>query len=150
MGFGLPSAMGAKVACPEDSVVAVTGDGGLLMVIQELATIKEYDIPIIIALLNNRKLGMVYQWQNLLYDKRCSQTDLGQTPDFVKLGESFGIESVRIQNPGETKKAITKASKDGESILLDIIVDKNEFLPMVPPGAPIYEMLGEYKLENEE
>lgn len=149
MGFGLPSAMGAKVACPEDTVVSVTGDGGLLMVVQELATIKEYDIPLIIALLNNRKLGMVYQWQNLLYDERCSQTDLGQTPDFVKLGESFGIESVRIQNPGETKEAIEKASKDGESILLDIIVDKNEFLPMIPPGAPITEMLGEYKLENE-
>ncbi|MCC7553844.1 MAG: acetolactate synthase large subunit [Methanobacteriaceae archaeon] len=149
MGFGFPSAIGAKVACPEDNVVAVTGDGGFLMVCQELATIKEYDIPIIIALLNNRKLGMVYQWQNLLYDERCCQTDLGQTPDFVKLGESFGINSLRVSNPGETKEAMNNALKDGESILLDIIVDENEFLPMIPPGSCITEYLGEYKLENE-
>lgn len=149
MGFGFPAAIGAKVACPEDPVLSVTGDGGFLMVAQELATIKEFDIPIIVAILNNRKLGMVYQWQNLLYNKRLSETDLGQTPDFVKLTESFGIDALKIVKPGDTKIAIEKTIKDGESIVLDIVVDKDEFLPMVPPGAPISEMLGEYKLENE-
>ncbi|WP_409200298.1 acetolactate synthase large subunit [Methanobrevibacter sp. DSM 116169] len=150
MGFGFPAAIGAKVACPDNPVIAVTGDGGFLMVCQELATIKEYDIPIIIAILNNRKLGMVYQWQNLLYDKRCSETDLGESPDFVKLGESFGINSLRITDPSETREVISKAVKDNESILLDIIVDQDEFLPMIPPGATITEYLGEYRLENED
>lgn len=149
MGFGLPSAMGAKVACPEDDVVAVTGDGGFLMVCQELATIKEFDIPLIVTILNNRKLGMVYQWQHLLYDKRYSETDLGQSPDFVKLAESFGINSLRITKPGDTKEAIQNAMKDGESIVLDIMVEQNEFLPMIPPGKTISESIGEYKLENE-
>ncbi|MDR3063210.1 MAG: acetolactate synthase large subunit [Methanobrevibacter sp.] len=149
MGFGFPAAIGAKVACPEDTVLSVTGDGGFLMVCQELATIKEYDIPVIIALFNNRKLGMVYQWQSLLYDERLSETDLGSSPDFVKLAESFGINGLRVEKTGETKIAIENAMKDGESILLDIIVDQDEFLPMVPPGAGITDFLGEYKLENE-
>ena len=149
MGFGFPAAMGAKVACPEDNVLAVVGDGGFLMVCQELATIKEYDIPLVIAILNNRKLGMVYQWQHLLYEKRYSETDLGQSPDFVKLAESFGINSLRVTNPGETKTAIKNSLKDGESIVLDIIVEQNEFMPMMPPGKCITDTIGEYKLENE-
>lgn len=149
MGFGLPAAVGAKVACPDDSVLAITGDGGFLMVCQELATIKEYDTPVIVTILENRTLGMVYQWQNLLYEERYSQTVLGQTPDFVKLSESFGINAERITKPGETEIAVKKAIKDNEPIVLDIVIDKNECLPMVPPGAGINEMLGEYKLEKD-
>lgn len=149
MGFGLPAAIGAKVACPEDPVVSINGDGGFLMVCQELATIKQYDTPIIITILENRTLGMVYQWQNLLYDERYCQTTLNESPDFVKLAESFGINSERITKPGETEAAVKKAIKDNEPIVLDIVVDKNECLPMVPPGAGISEMLGEYKLEKD-
>ena len=149
MGFGLPAAIGAKVACPEDPVLAITGDGGFLMVCQELATIKEYDIPVIATVFENRTLGMVYQWQNLLYNERYSQTLLGNTPDFVKLAESFGINAERITKPGETEEAVKRAIKDNEAILLDIIVDESECLPMVPPGAGIDEMLGEYKLERD-
>ena len=149
MGFGLPAAIGAKVACPEDPVLAITGDGGFLMVCQELATIKEYDIPVIATVFENRTLGMVYQWQNLLYNERYSQTLLGNTPDFVKLAESFGINAERITKPGETEDAVKRAIKDNEAILLDIIVDESECLPMVPPGAGIDEMLGEYKLERD-
>ena len=149
MGFGLPAAVGAKVACPEDPVLAITGDGGFLMVCQELATIREYDTPVIVSILENRTLGMVYQWQNLLYEERYSETLLGQTPDFVKLAESFGINAVRITKPGETEEAVKKAIKDNEPIVLDIVVDKDECLPMVPPGAGITEMLGDYKLEKD-
>ncbi len=149
MGFGLPAAIGAKVACPEDVVLSINGDGGFLMVCQELATIKDYDIPVIAVVLENRTLGMVYQWQSLLYNERHSQTELGTSPDFVKLAESFGINAARIIKPGETKEALKTAIKDNEPILLDVIIDKNETLPMVPPGAGIDEMIGEYKLEKD-
>ena len=95
MGFGFPAAIGAKVACPDDPVVSINGDGGFLMVCQELATVREYDIPVIAVVLENRTLGMVYQWQSLLYNERHSQTLLGNSPDFVKLAESFGVTTWR-------------------------------------------------------
>ena len=149
MGFGFPSAIGAKVACPDNPVVSINGDGGFLMVCQELATVREYDIPVIAVVLENRTLGMVYQWQSLLYDNRHSQTLLGNSPDFVKLAESFGVNAVRINKPGETKEALSKAIKDNEPILLNVVVDSEEALPMLPPGAGINEMIGEYKLEKD-
>ena len=149
MGFGFPAAIGAKVACPEDVVVSVSGDGGFLMVCQELATVREYDLPVIALVLENRTLGMVYQWQTLLYNERYSQTKLGESPDFVKLAESFGINAVRIEKPGETKDALKKAVRDNEAILLDVVIDADEALPMLPPGAGINEMIGEYKLEKD-
>ena len=126
MGFGFPAAIGAKVACPDDPVVSINGDGGFLMVCQELATVREYDIPVIAVVLENRTLGMVYQWQSLLYNERHSQTLLGNSPDFVKLAESFGVP-----------------------ILLNVVIDSEEALPMLPPGAGINEMIGEYKLERD-
>ena len=149
MGFGFPSAIGAKVACPEDVVVSVNGDGGFLMVCQELATVKDYDIPVIAVVFENRTLGMVYQWQSLLYDGRHSQTEFGQSPDFVKLAESFGVNAVRVEKPGETKETLKSAIKDNEPILIDVIIDSQETLPMLPPGAGINEMIGEYKLEKD-
>ena len=149
MGFGFPSAIGAKVACPDDPVVSINGDGGFLMVCQELATVREYDIPVIAVVLENRTLGMVYQWQSLLYNERHSQTLLGNSPDFVKLAESFGVNAVRITKPGETKEALSSAIKDNEPILLDVVIDSEEALPMLPPGAGINEMIGEYKLEKD-
>ncbi len=149
MGFGFPSAIGAKVACPDDPVVSINGDGGFLMVCQELATVHEYDIPVIAVVLENRTLGMVYQWQSLLYDERHSQTLLGNSPDFVKLSESFGVNGVRITKPGETKEALSNAIKDNEPVLLNVVIDSEEALPMLPPGAGINEMIGEYKLEKD-
>ena len=149
MGFGLPSAIGAKVACPDDPVLSINGDGGFLMVCQELATIREYDIPVIAVVLENRTLGMVYQWQSLLYNQRYSQTLLGKSPDFVKLSESFGINAERVTEPGETKKVLSKAIKDNEPFLLNVVIDSEEALPMLPPGAGINEMIGEYKLEKD-
>ena len=149
MGFGFPSAIGAKVACPEDPVVSLSGDGGFLMVCQELATVYDYDLPVIAIVLENRTLGMVYQWQSLLYNNRHSQTVFKDSPDFVKLAESFNINAERITKPGETKEALSKAIKDNEAILLDIVIDSEETLPMLPPGAGINEMIGEYKLEKD-
>lgn len=149
MGFGMPASIGAKVACPDEAVLAIVGDGGFLMVSQELATIKEYDVPVVIAILNNRKLGMVYQWQNKMYDKRYSQTDMGNTPDFVKLAESYGINAERVEGLGETQNILPKALKDNEAMLLDITVEKDEFIPMFPPGGAITDILGEYKYESD-
>ena len=149
MGFGFPSAIGAKVACPDDPVVSINGDGGFLMVCQELATVHDYDIPVIAVVLENRTLGMVYQWQTLLYNGRHSQTEFKDSPDFVKLAESFGINAQRITKPGETKEALASAIKDNEPILLNVVIDSEEALPMLPPGAGINEMIGEYKLEKD-
>ena len=149
MGFGFPSAIGAKVACPEDVVVSVNGDGGFLMNCQELATVHDYDIPVIAIVLENRTLGMVYQWQSLLYDGRHSQTEFGDSSNFVKLAESFGVNAVNVEKPGETKDALKSAIKDNESILINVVIDSEEALPMLPPGAGINEMIGEYKLEKD-
>ena len=149
MGFGFPAAMGAKVAKPESDVVAVCGDGGFLMVSQDLATIKEYDIPVVICILDNRYLGMVAQWQKLFYDKRLSHTHLGEVPDFVKLAEAFGVAAHRVEKPGEVQETLKNAINSGEPTLIDITIDPEEILPMVPPGCGLTEMVGEYKIELE-
>jgi acetolactate synthase-1/2/3 large subunit len=147
MGFGFPAAMGAKVAMPENDVVAVCGDGGFLMVSQDLATIKEYDIPVVVCVLDNRYLGMVAQWQNLFYEKRFSHTHLGEVPDFVKLAEAFGVNAERVEKPGEMRETLQNAINSGEPTLIDVIIDPEEILPMVPPGRGLTEMVGEYKVE---
>lgn len=149
MGFGFPAAMGAKVALPESDVVAVCGDGGFLMVCQDLATIKEYDIPVVICVLDNRYLGMVAQWQKLFYDERMSHTHLGEVPDFVKLAEAFGVKGERVERPGEMSETLTNALRSGEPTLIDVIIDPHEILPMVPPGCGLTEIVGEYKVERE-
>ncbi len=149
MGFGFPAAMGAKIAMPDSDVVAVCGDGGFLMVCQDLATIKEYDIPVVICVLDNRRLGMVSQWQKLFYDKRMSHTHLGESPDFVKLAESFGVIGERVEKPGEMRETVIRAIRSGEPYLIDVIIDPDEILPMVPPGCGLTEIVGEYKVERE-
>lgn len=149
MGFGFPAAMGAKIAMPDSDVVAVCGDGGFLMVCQDLATIKEYDIPVVICVLDNRRLGMVSQWQKLFYNKRMSHTHLGESPDFVKLSESFGVTAERVDKPGQMRETVTRAIRSGEPYLIDVIIDPEEILPMVPPGCGLTEIVGEYKVERE-
>jgi len=149
MGFGFPAAMGAKVAIPEKDVVAVCGDGGFLMVSQDLATVKEYDIPVIVCVMDNRYLGMVAQWQRLFYDERISHTHLGAVPDFVKLAKSFGVNAYKVERPGEMKETLKEALKSGEPTLIDVIIDAKELLPMVPPGCGLTEIVGEYKVERE-
>nr|WP_319373660.1 acetolactate synthase large subunit [uncultured Methanobacterium sp.] len=149
MGFGFPAAMGAKVAMPDNDVVAVCGDGGFLMVCQDLATVKEYDIPVVVCVLDNRYLGMVAQWQKLFYDERISQTKLNAMPDFVKLAEAFGVNAHRVERPGEMKETLKNALNSGEPTLIDVMIDPNEILPMVPPGCGLTEIVGEYQVERE-
>ena len=149
MGFGLPAAIGAQVAKPEENVLAVVGDGGFQMVSQELATIDEYDLPIVTCVLNNRYLGMVYQWQVLYYNERISQTKLKPTPDFVKLAQSYGVRGERVEKPGELRETIENALKSREATVIDVVIDPEELLPMVPPGEKITKIVGEYKTEDD-
>ena len=145
MGYGLPAAMGAKLAKPNQRVVVFTGDGSIMMNIQELATMADNDIDVKIVLLHNSVLGMVYQWQKLFYGRRFSNTIMDTKVDFVKLAEAMGIKGVRIQGL-EGFEASLKAALEGEgATLIDVILPPNEdVLPMVAPGAQLDNMvLGE-------
>lgn len=145
MGYGLPAAMGAKLAKPEQKVVVFTGDGSVMMNIQELATMADNNIDVKIVLLHNSVLGMVYQWQKLFYGHRFSNTIMDTKVDFVKLAEAMGIKGVRIQGL-EGFEANLQAALEGEgATLIDVILPPNEdVLPMVAPGAQLDNMvLGE-------
>jgi acetolactate synthase-1/2/3 large subunit len=148
MGYALPAAIGAQVAKPDENVLAVAGDGGFQMVSQELATIKEYDLPIVTCILNNRYLGMVYQWQVLYYNNRVSQTKLAPTPDFVQLAKAYGIDGVRVEEIGKLKENIQEAFEAKEARVIEVQIDPSELLPMVPPGEKITKIVGEYKVEE--
>ncbi len=143
MGFGFPAAIGAKVAAPDRQVVDIAGDGSFLMTCQDLATCVENDIPVVVCIFDNRYLGMVRQWQELFFDKRYSHTNLGVTPDFVKLGEAFGCYAERVEKPEELKSALKNAFESGKPAVLDIIVGREDkVLPMIPPGGGITGMIG--------
>jgi acetolactate synthase-1/2/3 large subunit len=139
MGFGFPAAIGAKVARPDKKVMAITGDGGLLMVIQELATAVAENVPVVICLMNNGWLGMVKQWQKLFWNERYSGTSLHQSnPDFVKLAESFGAKGIRVERSSEIGKAFKEAFASDRVCLVDIHVDQEEaVLPMLPPNPTL-------------
>ena len=142
MGYGLPAAVGAKIAKPEDIVVNFTGDGSILMNIQELMTATEIDKPVINIILNNNFLGMVRQWQTFFYGERYSSTDLSLQPDFVKIAEGFGAVGFVCRTKDEFHSALKEAIACGKSAMLDVRVDRFEdVLPMVPAGAAIYNMI---------
>jgi acetolactate synthase-1/2/3 large subunit len=142
MGFGFPAAIGAKVARPKNVVVDVAGDGSFLMNSQELATAVDNDIPVVVCILDNRFLGMVKQWQDMFYEKRRSATDLGKTPDFAKLAESYGAWGDTVTRPSEIAPKLKEALKSGKPAVLDIVIDPDEHvLPMVPAGGRIDRML---------
>ncbi|MEE9474531.1 MAG: biosynthetic-type acetolactate synthase large subunit, partial [Candidatus Hydrothermarchaeaceae archaeon] len=142
MGFGFPAAMGAKVAKPERNVIDIAGDGSFLMNCQELATVMEEDIPVVVGVLNNRYLGMVRQWQELFYDRRYSGVDLGNSPDFVKLAEAFGAEGIRVEKPKEIAPAIKEAFKSGKPTVVDFTINHEEnIFPMVPPGKCLKDII---------
>ena len=146
MGFGLPAAMGTKVAIPEKTVINFTGDGSILMNIQELMTAVENKIAVVNIILNNHFLGMVRQWQTFFYDKRYSSTDLSMQPDFVKLVESFGGRGFRVTTKEEFDKALEEAIASNTVCMIDVQVDRFEnVLPMVPAGGTLYNMMLEYK-----
>lgn len=142
MGFGLPAALGAQVACPDKLVVDVAGDGSLQMTMQEIATAVHYKLPVKVAIINNDCLGMVRQWQQLFFEKRYSEVMLGGIPDFVKLAEAFGALGLRATRPDEVEPVLAKAFAYPGPALIDFQVEGEENVyPMVPAGAALNNML---------
>jgi acetolactate synthase-1/2/3 large subunit len=142
MGFGLPAAIGAQMACPDKLVIDIAGDGSIQMNIQEMATAVQCCLPVKVAILNNAYLGMVRQWQELFYDKRYVCTDMDCAPDFVKLAEAFGAVGLRASKPEEVEAVLKEGLSVPQPVIMDFKVDREESVyPMVPAGAPITEML---------
>ncbi|MDX6725484.1 MAG: acetolactate synthase large subunit [Baekduia sp.] len=143
MGFGLPAAMGAAVGCPDQTVVCVTGDGSVQMNSQELATCVQNHIPVKVFILNNGYLGMVRQWQELFWDNRYSQVDMGQSPDFVKLAEAYGATGLRLTDKDTLVDDLRAAIATEGPVVVDIRVTREENVyPMIAPGAAAREMVG--------
>jgi acetolactate synthase I/II/III large subunit len=135
MGFGLPAAIGAQLAHPGALVVNVSGDGSMMMNLQELATLRRYNLPVKILLLDNRALGMVRQWQELMFDRRYSEVDLSDNPDFALLAESFGIPASRVDSGRDTDEAIRWLLAQSGPALLHVSIDQEANVwPLVPPG----------------
>ncbi len=141
MGFGLPAAIGAKVACPDELVTCISGDGSLIMNIQELATCVDENIPVKIFLMNNGYMGMVRQWQQLFWDRRYSAVQMGGSPDWVKLAEAFGATGLRVEDAADLEDTMRKAIEVEGPALVDIRVTQEENVyPMIAPGNPAREM----------
>ncbi len=141
MGFGLPASMGAQIGAPDRTVVAVIGDGGFQMTIQELGTIAQNKLPVKIILMNNSFLGMVRQWQQLFFEKRYSFTEL-QNPDFITIGKGFGIAGHKVEKRGELDSGIQKMLDHDGPYLLEVAIEKEDnVFPMVPAGASVSEVI---------
>ena len=150
MGYGFPAAIGAQFAHPEKLVIDIAGDGSIQMNIQELATAVINKLPVKVAILNNRFLGMVRQWQELFFDERYSHTKLDVVPDFVKLAEAYGAVGLRATKPSEVEPVLKEAFKIKRTVFMDFVVDWQEKVyPMVPAGAPIDRMLFEQEKKPE-
>lgn len=142
MGFGFPSAIGAQMAHPDRLVISINGDGGMQMCSQELAICAINKIPVKIAVINNQVLGMVRQWQELIYDHRYSHIDLSGSPDFVKLAEAYGVKGLRATNKEEAERAWNEALNTDGPVLVEFVVSKDENVyPMVMQGSTIDQML---------
>jgi len=143
MGYGFPAAIGAQVAFPDKVVIDIAGDGSIQMNIQELATAVQYRLPVKVAILNNKFLGMVRQWQELFYGERYSQTCMEVNPDFVRLAEAYGAVGLRAEKPGDVDKTIEKAlAVKDRPVIMEFVVDREENVsPMVPAGQPISKMI---------
>jgi acetolactate synthase-1/2/3 large subunit len=142
MGFGLPAAMGAQLALPNQLVVAVVGDGGFQMTNQELATAVQYDLPVKVLIMNNGYLGMVRQWQEMFYDRTYSEVDISVAPDFVKLAEAYGAAGFRAEQPSELREVMEAALRHEGVAVIDVVVAKEEnVFPMIPAGADARQMI---------
>ncbi|SFR05151.1 biosynthetic-type acetolactate synthase large subunit [Desulfoscipio geothermicus] len=142
MGFGFPAALGVQVACPDETVLCITGDGSFQMNSQELATVVHYNLPVKIGIINNGYLGMVRQWQELFYNRRYSYVEI-TGPDFVKLAESYGAVGIRVSKKSEVREAMEEAMRVPGPVVIDFPIEREEnVLPFVPPGEPINKMLG--------
>jgi acetolactate synthase-1/2/3 large subunit len=141
MGFALPAAIGAKVACPESEVWVVAGDGGFQMTMAELATIAQENLDVNVAIINNGYLGMVRQWQEFFYEKRYAATPL-VNPDFAKLAEAFGIASTTVTTRAQVADAVQSARRQPRAALIDFKVEQEDSVyPMVPAGADLHKMI---------
>ncbi|WP_458412297.1 acetolactate synthase large subunit [Schinkia sp. CFF1] len=143
MGFGLPAALGAQLACPNDTVVSIVGDAGFQMTLQELSVFQEKNLPVKVIIVNNKALGMVRQWQELFYEERYSQSLIPEQPDFVKLAEAYGVKGLRATNEEEAKAVLKEAFDHNGPVLLDFrVAPMEKVYPMVAPGKGIHEMVG--------
>jgi acetolactate synthase I/II/III large subunit len=142
MGYGLPAAIGVQLAYPEARVIAVSGDGSFMMNVQELATVKRYNLPVKIILFDNKALGMVRQWQELFFQERYSEVDLSDNPDFVKLAQAFEIPSFAIERADQVQDAIDKVLNEPGPMLVHVLIDPKENVwPLVPPGKSNSQMM---------
>ncbi len=143
MGFGLPSAIGAKVGEPDETVVCLAGDGSLIMTCQELATAVRHEIPVKVFLMNNGYFGMVRQWQELFWDGRYSSVEMGPSPDWPKLAEAFGATGLMVDDKNEVEGAMRDAINTEGPVLVDVRVSQEEnCYPMIPAGAAARDMVG--------
>jgi acetolactate synthase I/II/III large subunit len=146
MGFGLPAAIGAQLAYPNACVINVSGDGSMMMNLQELATLRRYDLPVKIVLFDNRALGMVRQWQELFHDQRYSEVDLSDNPDFSRVAESMGIPAFRVENKEHIEDAIDNLLLADGPVMAHVVIDQRANVwPIVGPGKTNSEMLDEVK-----
>lgn len=142
MGFGTGAAMGIQFALPEARVVHIAGDGSFRMNCNELATIRRYNLPIVIVIVNNGALGNVRMWQRLFYGKRFSQTTLDFGPDWLKLADAYGIKGYKVDNAADFEKIFAQAFSSMQPAVIDAKIDIDEMvLPMVPGGKPIYDQI---------
>lgn len=143
MGFGLPAAMGAQLAFPDETVACITGESSIQMCIQELSTCKQYALPLKIINLNNGYMGMVRQWQEFFYEKRYAMSYFDSLPDFVALAEGYGHVGIKVEKPGDVRPALEEAFKQKDRLVfLDFITDREENVyPMIPAGAGLNEMI---------
>lgn len=143
MGFGFPAAIGAQLAYDNQTVVAIVGDGGFQMTFQELAVVKELNLPLKVVIVNNYALGMVRQWQETFYEERYSYSKIPVQPDFVKLAESYGIKGVRVENEKDVKAVFSELLTNDEPVVIDCRVNQQENVyPMIAPGKGQHEMIG--------
>ncbi len=143
MGFGLPAALGAKVARPDVPVLDIDGDGSFQMTMQNLALIREYDLPVIVTIFDNSTLMLVRHWQVMLYNRRIIAVDFGVNPDFMKIAEAYGIDGVRPSNYDELRSAVARAVRNNEALIVDITIDRERdfVLPFVPSGKWLEEVI---------
>ena len=149
MGYGLGASLGAKMGCPDKTVINIAGDGCFRMNMNELATAARYNIPVIEVVINNHVLGMVRQWQTLFYGERYSQTILDDSVDFVKLAEALGVEACRVTKPEEFGPALAHAVSLGKPYLIDCMIGSDDkVFPMVPAGKPIETVFDQDDLDK--
>lgn len=142
MGFGMGAAIGAQMAHPDKRVVLVTGDGSFHMNLNELVTLKSYDLPVVVVIMNNSVLGMVRQWQKLFYGNRFSQTDPHRATDFVALANAFGVDGMRITKEDEVKPTLEKAFALNKPVVVECVISPDEnVLPMIPPGKTVDDII---------